>query len=150
MGDHQLEHDGNKYVSSMPAKAVFSNEKQVAALGIDEVLGIAYVARTGDEAIAAMRREVEHAVTHQIHDANDEDQRNLAYVLDEAASSIEVIGNNGVKVLRDMGHIGKCLQDFCEMDDARAANLHKGEVAALRYYTTSTFRLINDPLRSRI
>lgn len=139
--------DGHKYLSEAPSKALFSSEKQASALGIAEVLGIEYTPRTAEAAIEDMRKELEIAVRHGVQGASDVDKRNLEYVLDEAASSVEVLGNNGVRVLRDVGHAGQRLDDFCDMEEARAANLHKGEVAALRLYTTSTFRLINDPLR---
>ena len=77
-------------------------------------------------------------------------QRNLAYVLDEPAVEAEVTGNDGGKAKRDTGHNGQCLKDFVELDEAKHAKLSPAEVAALRLYTSSTFRVINGPLRAGV
>ena len=51
-------------------------------------------------------------------------------------------------VMRDEGRKKEqTLQSFAKADEASACNLQLIEVAALRLYTTSTFVLINDPLR---
>ena len=61
-----------------------------------------------------------------------------------------VNGNDGTgsRERRDHGHLGLRLDDFAAMKEAKMAELSVVEVASLRLYTTSTFRLINDPLRS--
>ena len=61
-----------------------------------------------------------------------------------------VNGNDGTgtRERRDHGHLGLRLDDFAGMKEAVRAELSMAEVAALRLYTTSTFRLINDPLRA--
>lgn len=82
-------------------------------------------------------------------EATQEDLANLKYVLDEAASEVKVRGNDGRHVTRDKGHGGKTLQHFCEEKQARLAELKPCEVAALRFYTTSSFQRINEPLRRR-
>ena len=63
----------------------------------------------------------------------------------------QVSGNDaaGSAVLRDAGNSGKRLADFVAMPQARVAELTWSEVAALRLYTSSTFRLINGPLRAK-
>ena len=56
----------------------------------------------------------------------------------------------GSAVLRDAGNLNKRLADFVAMTPARVAELTWSEVAALRLYTSSTFRLINGPLRAKL
>ena len=52
-------------------------------------------------------------------------------------------------MVRDLGNLDMTLDDFCQKEEARIAKLERHEVAALRLYTSSTFRLINNPLRER-
>jgi len=80
---------------------------------------------------------------------------NMRYVLHETASIEEVRGNDGGIALKDSGHQhedgrGWTLDDFHQHEKAKAANLSKAEVACLRLYTSSTFRVINGPLRGNI
>ena len=64
------------------------------------------------------------------------------YILDEPASAREF--ENGIQ---DEGHIGWTLDDFLQHPQAKAANLNRAHVVALRLYTSKAFRYINDPLR---
>merc|ERR1711972_132886 len=48
----------------------------------------------------------------------------------------------------DTGHAGMLLEHFWKCKPAQIAKLEKAEVAALRYYTSSSFKLINWPLRT--
>ena len=82
-------------------------------------------------------------------DACESDLANMRYVLFGAADNALVEGNNGTgeHAKRDEGHFGMRLQDFHQMKEASQAELTLAEVAALRLYTTSTFKLINEPLR---
>lgn len=75
---------------------------------------------------------------------------NMRYVLDEVAREETVRGNDGASALRDRGHDGMTLADFAQMPPAKGADLSLSEVAGLRLYTSSTFRLINGPLRRQI
>lgn len=71
-------------------------------------------------------------------------------MLDEPAVEEEVTGNDGGKAKRDTGHNGQRLNDFAKKDEAKHAKLSPAEVAALRLYTSSTFRVINGPLRAGV
>jgi len=74
---------------------------------------------------------------------------NAHYVLCARAMPMMVTNNSGNgEGCRDRDRSGETLEDFLTMHEAEACNLTLVEVAALRLYTTSTFKLINDPLRS--
>eukprot|EP01043_Picozoa_sp_COSAG02_P061784 COSAG02_NODE_8371_length_2596_cov_1.098919_2_plen_554_part_01 len=105
-----------------------------------------------------IKKEVELAVQHRArtgnrdHDyASQEDIDNVRYVIDEKAREGYCEGNDGQgqKRKRDTGHNGWNLERFCKEPEAQFAELTIAEVAALRLYTTSTFRLINYPLRTQ-
>merc|ERR1719210_2103957 len=49
-----------------------------------------------------------------------------------------------------MNNKGKRLDDFVNSPEARLAGLKKHHAAALRLYTTNSFRKLNDPLRKRV
>jgi hypothetical protein len=51
--------------------------------------------------------------------------------------------------MRDQGHEGMVLQDFVEHKHSKTAKLEEAEVVALRLFTTSAFRHINNPLRDQ-
>jgi hypothetical protein len=53
---------------------------------------------------------------------------------------------NGV---RDTGHEGMLLRDFVSHNHSQTADLEEAEVVALRLYSTSAFRHINNPLRDQ-
>jgi len=74
---------------------------------------------------------------------------NLYYVLCEQAGEQSVTSNDAVStVIRDRGRTqGETLEMFATMREAKECNLTMVEVAAMRLYTTSNFRLINGPLR---
>ena len=59
------------------------------------------------------------------------------------------VSSSGEVIIRDRGHDGLKLDDFCKMPDAVAAKLTRAEVAALRLYTGPLFRPINYALRHR-
>ena len=75
-------------------------------------------------------------------------EADVRYVLHEAAQEVKEEGNDGFMTTRDEGHSGNTLEMFCQLEPARAAKLTKLEVAALRIYTSSVFKLINTPLRN--
>ena len=88
------------------------------------------------EAVAARGRRCEAWANEMVHGKSGE---LLASALQRATSK--------AAVLRDAGNLNKRLADFVAMTPARVAELTWSEVAALRLYTSSTFRLINGPLR---
>ena len=80
---------------------------------------------------------------------------NCDYVLNREAREEIVRGNDGGQAEKDTAHKhadgrGWRLADFLQNPDAQLAKLDIAEVAGLRIYTSSTFRLINGPLRARI
>lgn len=78
------------------------------------------------------------------------DKENVASVLYEPAIECKERSNDGTNslVARDTGREGWTLVDFFLLPQARRCQLSIEEVAALRLYTTSTFALINNPLRA--
>ena len=64
----------------------------------------------------------------------------------------KIVGSNDghSQVVQDKGRKGMMLEAFLELKPAKIAKLTKAEVAALRLYTSSTFRLINGPLRAKV
>ena len=56
---------------------------------------------------------------------------------------------NGALKIRDRGHAGMRLKDFCALSQAREAKLSEAEVAALRLYTGPLFAPLNKALRER-
>jgi Ran GTPase-activating protein (RanGAP) involved in mRNA processing and transport len=59
------------------------------------------------------------------------------------------ISSSGCQVVRDAGHGGMVLEDFCQHEKARAAELTRAEVAALRLYSGPSFRPLNHALRTK-
>ena len=173
-GPLAAESNSEKYMTSGVGAALYG-DGQLAAAGLADTLGHknelaveqALSANNTDDELAKLRLEGGGLTKEYLVDlckrgvvylckgetAADfwlELQRNLAYVLDEPAVEEEVTGNDGGKAKRDTGHNGQCLKDFAEKDEAKHAKLSHAEVAALRLYTSSTFRLINGPLRAGV
>ena len=73
--------------------------------------------------------------------------QNMRYVIFEKAKEETVVGNSGAEEHKDTGHDGWDLAQFHAKKESVMAELSKAEVAALRLYTSSTFRVINGPLR---
>lgn len=75
--------------------------------------------------------------------------RNLHYVLCQKATLVKETGNDGgPEVTRDTDRNGEKLVSFWRKDQSRTCKLTVVEVASLRFYTTTSFHLVNDPLRS--
>merc|ERR1719188_602727 len=110
-----------------------------AALGIKVVIGLDKEFYFDDEsdAFSEMRREIEAAVETGIFGANQEDIDNFNYIVHGVAMEEEVIGNDGHPTIRDKGHTGMRLADFCNHRIAKLARLDTVEVAALRLYTAA-------------
>ena len=103
-----------------------------------------------DEAIQLMQREVEALKNYPEWGEGYVDCKYwLDYVVEKPATELPVTGNDGFETVQDLGHAGKRLKDFHALKQAKVAELHLAEVAALRYYTTAAFKWINDPLRRK-
>ena len=70
----------------------------------------------------------------------------LRYICDESAQERALPPGMPSNIL-DQGHAGLCLSDFVSHPNARAAKLDTAQVLALRLYTCSVYRSINNPLR---
>ena len=55
----------------------------------------------------------------------------------------------GKNVVRDKVHKGSTLQQYCEMDAAKDANLNEADVVVLRLYTAHLFRSLDKALRDK-
>ena len=74
---------------------------------------------------------------------------NESRILKMAAKEETVMGNDGIShLIRDKGHDGMTLQDFQKKEQAEIAHLKLPEIAAIRLYTSSLFKVINNPLRN--
>jgi hypothetical protein len=129
-----------------------------SALGLHELLCVEdqqAIKRASqmDDSTVAILNEVKAAATTEDIDATAEDIKNAQYVIEQEAKEEKVAGNDGDGTHlreRDAGHGGMKLDDFWQHERNWAGHkqiLSRAEVAALRLYTTSTFRLINRPLR---
>jgi hypothetical protein len=102
----------------------------------------------------AMTKEIQ---TH----GSEEDQANWKYIVDgraqvdipaHAQRDIEKGYYHGGPLRMedyDANHHGWTLQQFTDLPESKLAQLERHHVAALRLYTTSTYRLLNNPLRAR-
>ena len=97
--------------------------------------------------------EVENAIKFNLDNAKELNEEHhiledVKYVLYEEAKEEERYHNaTRIKYTRDKDDGKMRLKDFREKQQARDARLTLSEVAALRVYTTSAFRLVNGPLR---
>mmetsp|Transcript_34047 Transcript_34047/g.79752 ORF Transcript_34047/g.79752 Transcript_34047/m.79752 type:complete len:920 (-) Transcript_34047:91-2850(-) len=84
--------------------------------------------------------------------SDQEDWVNFEYIVTgkPPAKGFGVMGNDGNWTERDKGRDRNkiSLADFCQHPESIRAKLKKGEVLALRLYTSSSFRQINEPLRA--
>lgn len=119
-------------------------ESTLAALGVEKLLGINF-----DTMLSFLKRQTEAIVEEIERNGSAEDKQNLHYILYEKARPEEVVGNDGSRVWRDQNNEGLTIDDFTNMPQARTAELYQCEVLALRLYTSSTFRIINNSLRKR-
>jgi hypothetical protein len=68
----------------------------------------------------------------------------LHYIIHEPA--VEKMEWNAV---RDLDRAGRLLQNFVDLPQAKAAKLKEEEVAALRFYTSHSFNVLNIPMRDQ-
>ena len=94
-----------------------------------------------------LRKDKNGKPTETAADFAEEVYQNMRYVIFEKAKEETVVGNSGAEEHKDTGHDGWDLAEFHRKKESVMAELLKAEVAALRLYTSSTFRVINGPLR---
>ncbi len=102
-------------------------------LKVDESMAL----RELSKGLQAIKDEVEALGDKQVSEE-------LNYILNEPASVKQC--HNG---LRDKGHEGWTVESFVKHENATNAGLSEAEVVALRLYTTSAFKQINNPLRDK-
>ncbi len=114
-------------------------EFEHAAKGFYKLLNVPEkdIIRLGLDGVAAIEEEV-----RALGDTDVSEQ--LHYIL-HLPASLQSCPNG----MRDQGHEGMVLQDFVEHEHSKTADLNEAEVVALRLYTTSAFRHINNPLRDQ-
>jgi hypothetical protein len=176
MDDDQSADGADKFGLSSPEQAIFAGGAS-AAYGLPQVLGYAdesdLIHRVAiqfnlepSDRLLMIQRETASVTAELLADMKSKSavwllnqespaqfsaelQRNAHYVLHERARTERVLGNNGVEgVEKDTGHDGWDLARFHAEEPSRMAQLTPAEVAALRLYTSSTFRVINGPLRA--
>jgi hypothetical protein len=69
------------------------------------------------------------------------DEYACCYVTTVSSVETPIPGKN---VERDKGHEGSTLQQYCEMDAAKDANLNEADVVVLRLYTAHLFRSLEE------
>ena len=134
----------------------FFADGQLSAHGINQLLSLDFKTREAmnnareQTALDLMLHEMREVVKNGLWDASQVDIDNIEYVICQPAK-VQLVQDNTSKdngKERDTGHEGMRLADFCALEQAVDAELSPAEVAALRLYTTSSFRLINKPLRT--
>jgi hypothetical protein len=129
--------DRDRFV--LKPKDIVCSEFEHAARGYFKLLNVPEneVYRRSLLGVAAIEEEVD-----ALGDSDVAEQ--LHYILRQRAR--QKVCANGV---RDKGHEGMVLRDFVEHEHSRTAYLDEAEVVALRLYSTSAFRHINNPLRDQ-
>ncbi len=121
------------------AKELICGEYRHAAQGFQMLLNV-----SEDDVFDRARAGVA-AIEEEVKALGDKNVlKQLDYILHRRAS-VKSFSNG----LRDKGHEGMRLQDFVRHEHAVTAKLTEAEVVALRLYTTSAFKQINDPLRDQ-
>ena len=126
----------------------FCDEENFLVTGnpMESVLGLSYFLGAEDHEIQSAKvkgiGEIEREI---LASGEDEVIANMKYVLYDAASEQQF--SNGI---RDLNNSGKRLADFVNHPTAIKYQLREEHIAALRLYTTSAFRYINNPLRKNI
>jgi hypothetical protein len=121
------------------AKELICGEYKHAAQGFYNLLNV------DEEEVFDRFRAGVAAIEKEVADLQDKMvAAQLDYILRQRAR-VKSFSNG----LRDMGHEGMQLKDFVQHEHAITANLNEAEVVALRLYTTSAFKAINDPLRNQ-
>lgn len=76
--------------------------------------------------------------------------KNMNYIIHGTATGKVERSNDGLTdITRDKGNSGKTLSDFMKHPNAVASKIQQHYLAALRLYTSSSFRQINGPLRTK-
>jgi hypothetical protein len=151
----QIEQEVHSFVNSLKESAMLlelleaKQEKVDEANRIQEFFGEEAIsrARTDLSYFSQVSRAPEGATPLQVADIVEKElSGNLSYVLNEPASELYVTGPNAI---RDKGRGSVSLQYFLEHVNVKLAELAVPHVVALRFYTTTAFKYLNAPLRSR-
>jgi hypothetical protein len=124
------------------AGKLISGQPKEAAHGIAQHMGISsqQLAEIISGGLGAIRAEFENG-------GDADDVANMHYILDEVAHEMEETVSYGVTV-KDKGHEGMRLNDFLKLREAKTAKLEATHIAALRLYSSQSYKRINDPLRN--
>lgn len=139
------EKDGSA-VSNSKLLSRFSDEENFLVTGnpMESVLGLSHLLGVEDHAIQSAKvkgiKELEREI---LASGEQEVIQNMKYVIYQAASESHF--SNGI---RDLNNAGKRLADFVNHPTAKEYKLREEHIAALRIYTTSAFRFINNLLRN--
>ncbi len=135
-------------ISNSKLLSRFSDEENYLITGspMESVLGLYDLLGVDDHKIQKGKIQGIKELEREILASGDEEViTNMKYVLYKEAS--ESLFSNGV---RDLNNAGKRLIDFVNHPVAKKYQLREEHVAALRIYTTSAFRSINNPLRNNM
>lgn len=152
----RIEQEVDSFVKSLKECAVVLALLEAKQGDADEVGRIEEI-YGGKEAISRARGDIEYfgrvarmpdgaTALQVVQQVDAETAGNLRYILKEKASEIYVEGPNAV---RDKGRGPVDLQHFLGHKNVAAAELAVPHVVALRLYTTTAFKYLNSPLRSR-
>jgi len=150
---------GGKYASDVSAMSY--GDGAISAHGIAELMekneGDISKWMSEDEGVVAIQEEFKNLAEIRQKDSNidqQEDWVNFNYCLHgtRPKNGYKVVGNDGKDTVRDKGRDEnkRSLEHFVNLDTAKNARLKRGEVLALRLYTSSSFRQINEPLRKLV
>ena len=145
--DGQSSHSSVRF-SGNP-RDIISGQPKEAATGI-----YGFIGHTEKEIRAKMALGIAAIVEEWEAHGSAEDMENLRYVLYEPAGSSTETFHHGW--LRDRapdgselpGRQGMLLADFMALKSCHNAQLEESHVVALRLYTTSAFRALNNPMRN--
>jgi hypothetical protein len=123
------------------AAKLMTGQPQEAAHGIAHYMGLdsQRLGQIISRGLQAIRAEFEKS-------GDADDVANMRYILDEAAREQEETVSYGVTV-KDKGHGGMRLNDFLQLPEAKTAKLEAVHIAALRLYSSQSYKRINEPLR---
>jgi hypothetical protein len=123
------------------AGKLISGQPEEAAHGIAHYMGI------GSQQLGEMISGGLDAIRAEFEKGGDvEDVANMRYILDEAAHEVEERVSYGL-TMKDKGHNNMRLNDFLKLREAKTAKLEATHIAALRLYSSQSYKCINDPLR---
>ena len=122
------------------------NHELVVGSVTDTTAGLQNFLCLSDESMKFIREQPEQAIIDEVNKLDEKEIIDLLrYIREEPVSEKEY--ENGV---RDKGRPpGTCLKDFMKDENAIRGSLSRAHVIALRLYTTSAYKFINNPLRDQ-